>query len=125
LFLTSLGISAGRLSFTFLFCAGKNRRQQRFSLCRLYFARICCSSFFFFFFTVCFVCCILQIYTHPIIDLIRRERENMHARQGKEGERLEILFSLSTFFCIRMCVCRKKAERISILLYAYIHLKSV
>jgi hypothetical protein len=51
-----------------------------------------------------------NIHTHPIIDLIRRERENMHARQEKEGERLEILFSLSTFFCICMCVSKKSRE---------------
>ncbi len=90
---------------------------------------MCCSFFSLSFFTVCFVCCILQIYTHPIIDLIRREREREHARSTKEKREttLEILFSLSlpASFCICMCVCRKKAERLSILPYTYIHTSEI
>jgi hypothetical protein len=82
------------------------------------------SSFFF------PVCCILQIYTYTHIPSSISSGENVHVREEKERKDLKFyslsLTVLSSLLSLLLCMCvEKKSERISILPYAYIYLKSV
>ncbi len=107
------------LNFSFV---RTNRRHQHFFFFfynDFIFSRMCCSSFFLPY--ISFVPSYKYSHRHPIIDLIRRERENIHVREEEE-ERLEILFSLSLPF---FCVYRKnKSSREFRFFHSHIHLKS-
>jgi len=69
--------------------------------------------FFFLSFFYRMLCCILQIYTHPIINLIRRERERTCAfdKRKKRDDAWNFILSLPCLLLyLYVCVSKKSRE---------------